>query len=294
MKKLTKILINAIALLMLFVTTIGMSACADIKTLEVTVQVYDYEAKAFFDDEDVTFDIDLYRHLAPNTVDAVLAHVNNGYYDDTFFYTDEATGYNVIFVGDLKFDADGNVVQNLIDGKLPSQIYGEFEANGVKGSDLLNEKGSIGLYRSYYKNDLSYDASSTARDSGRATWFMPQVSSKAYDGYYCVFGKYDVEDENASTAFDCVFSILQTSGSYTSYVIYYTGEYDASKPDENFGLEFHCIPEATFNELSDEEKEDVFYAEGEQFVHYSKRRIHIPKIMDGIASTATLKTVKVK
>lgn len=296
MKKLVKLLINALAVLMLFVTTIGMTACADIKTLEVVVQVYDYDEREFLNEEDVTFNLDLYRHLAPQTVDAIIAHVQNGYYDNTFFYVEEASGYNVLLVGDLKYDSEGNVVQNLIDGKQPSQIYGEFEANGVKGSDLRAEKGTVGLYRTYFKNDGNFDASSTARDSGRATWMLPQVSSTAYNGYYCMFGKYDL-DGNALTAIDAVTNVLRNTGSYTSYIIYYTGEYDASKPDENFGLTFHCVPELTFNNLTDEEKEEVFYAEGEQYEFYTKRRIHIPKILDPDtinASTASIKSVKVK
>ncbi len=291
MLKLTKKILNVVISFALIVCSICMISCNKIKTVEVSVQVYDYTQAKFLAEDDVNFEIELFRQLAPKTVDAIVSHIESGFYDDTFFYVDKDTSYSALFVGDLKFDENGNIVQNLIDGKLPSEIYGEFESNGVTGNNLGVTKGIVGLYRSYYVNDLNFDVSSQARNSGRATLFMPQETAfSSYVGHFCMFGRYDTEEGNANKALSAVMDVLTTTGSYDAYMIYYTGEYDASKVDENYGLEFHCILESEFEEL---EESDYFTPSGEQLQSLAPRRINVPKTVDSKV-TASLKSVKVK
>lgn len=297
MKKITKTFINLIAVLMLLIATVGMSACEDIKQITVNVRLYNFTSSEFYSDDDVSFDIDLYRHLAPKTVDAVISHVNNGYYDNAIFYTDSSTNNELIMFGDLKMDADGNITQNLIDGKLPSQIYGEFENNGTTGSDIRCAYGSVGIFRSYYANDEDFTVSSTARDSGRATIFMPQGTYSTYHANFCFFGKFDTEDENTERAMDAIESVFDSSDNYESYVIYFTGDYDSAKPDENFGLTFHCLKKSDFDELEEEDIGDIFSAEGEQLVSYNKTTIRVPKIItksESKESSAYVKSIVVK
>ena len=297
MKKVTKLLINFIAVVMLVVATIGMSACEDIKKLDVKINLYNYDISEFYSEEKVNFNIDLYRHLAPKTVDAVISHVSNGYYDDALFYTAEDTGYDLIFFGDLKMNSDGKIVQNLIDGKLPSQIYGEFAKNGTKGSDIPCALGSVGLYRSYYANDSGFTTSSTARDSGRATIFAPQGSYSTYNGNFCFFGKFDMENSNTKTAVNSLTDIFKNIERYDFYVIYYTGTYDVSKPDENHGLTFHCVTEKEYNDLVDEGIDGLFTASGEQLASYNKCKIKVPQFITKSGTkklAASIKSVTVK
>lgn len=293
MSRLLKKFFNVVISFALVICTICMISCNKITTVSLSIQVFDWSQEKFLSEDDVNFEIELFSQVAPKTVDAITQHIENGYYDNTFFYVDKDTDYQALFVGDLKYDEEGNVVQNLIDGKLPSQIYGEFEANGVVGNDLSVTKGAVGLYRSYYANDLNFDVSSEARNSGRATLFMPQETSfSSYMGHFCMFGRYDTTDANVNTALTAIMNILTTTGSYTAYRIYYTGEYDVSKPDENYGLEFHCVFESEFDEL---EKDEYFTPTGEQLQCYAPRRINVPKIIGETNQlTACLKSVTIK
>lgn len=283
MKKLFKIAVNFIAVALMTVATFGLAACEDIKKLELSLNLYNYTDNAFYAENDVKFSVDLYRHLAPKTVDAVLEHVKNGYYNGAIFY--EQNG--IIMVGDLKIDENGNVVQNLIGGKLPSEIYGEFESNGTTGSNLVNSKGSIGIWRSYYANDTdTYKTSSNARDSGRATWYIPTSEKSDYNGYFCIFAQYDTEDAANAKAIEAITAIFANADYYTEYVIYYTGEYNAEKPDENYGLEFHAVKKDDFDEDT-----EVFEAEGQQLVCFNKKTVKIPNVVGGTVS-AEIKSVK--
>lgn len=287
MKKLFKTAVNFMALAITAVATFGLAACEDIKKLELSLNVYNYTDSAFYAEKDVKFSVDLYRHLAPKTVDKVLEYVKNGYYDNAVFY--EESG--MIMLGDLKLDENGNVVQNLIDGKLPSEIYGEFDSNGTKGSDLVNKKGSIGIWRSYYASDTeTYKTSSNARNSGRATWYIPTSEKTAYDGYFCVFAQYDTADTANAKAIEAITAIF-AADYYTEYVIYYTGEYDAEKADENYGLTFNVMTKKDFDAL--DEEPEMFKAEKEQLVCFNKKTVKIPNVAGGEVS-AKVKSVKVK
>ena len=285
MKKLLKIAVNFMAVAIMAVCSFSLVACEDIKQLELSLNLYNYTDNVFYADSDVKFSVDLYRHLAPKTVDKVLEHVNNGYYNDAIFY--EESG--IIMIGDLKIDGNGNVVQNLIDNKLPSEIYGEFEYNGTTGSDLINEKGSIGIWRSYYANDTAtYKTSSKARNSGRATWYIPTAAKTDYNGYFCIFAQYDTADTANSKAIDAITAIFANSAYYTEYVVYYTGEYDKDKADENYGLTFNAVKKSDFDEDT-----EVFEAEKEQLVCFNKKTVKIPNLVDGKV-TAKVNSVKVK
>ena len=288
MKKLLKIAVNLMAVVMIAVCSFSLAACEDIKQLKLTLNLYNNTDGVFYAESDVEFSVDLYRHLAPKTVDKVIEHVKAGYYDNAIFY--QETGYtSQIMMGDFKLDKDGNVVQNLIDGKLPSEIYGEFEYNGTKGSDLVNGKGSIGIWRSYYASDTqTYKTSSNARNSGRATWYIPTADITDYNGYFCVFAQYDTENTANAKAIDVLKGIFANADYYTEYVIYYTGEYDAEKPDENYGLTFNAVKKADFDEDT-----EVFEAEKQQLVCFNKKTVKIPNLIDG-ESSAKVKAVKVK
>lgn len=287
MKKLFKTAVNFMAVALTAVCAFGLSACEDIKKLDISLSLYNYTDSAFYADSDVKFSVDLYRHLAPKTVDKVLEHVKAGYYDNAIFYQD-ASDSSVIFMGDLKFE-NGELKQNTLkDGKLPAEIYGEFNANGTTGSNLVNEKGAIGIWRSYYEQDKSYTTSSDARDSGTATWYMPTSTKSAYNGYFCIFAKYDTTDAANAKAIDAITAIFSNSAYYTEYVIYYTGTYDAEKPAENYGLQFHAVKEEDFDENT-----KVFEAEGKQLVSFNKKTVKIPNFVDGEIA-AKIKSVKVK
>lgn len=283
MKKLFKIAVNFMAVAIMAVCSFSLVACEDIKKLELSLNLYNYTDNAFYAESDVKFSVNLYRHLAPKTVDKVLERVKAGYYDDAIFYQENGQ----IMIGDLKTDENGNVVQNLIDGKLPSEIYGEFESNGTTGSDLVNKKGSIVLWRSYYANDTeTYKTSSNARNSGRATWFIPTSEKTDYNGYFCVFAQYDTENTANANAIEAITSILSSNS--TEYIVYYTGEYDAAKADENYGLTFHAVKSEDFDEDT-----EVFEAKGQQLVCFNKKTVKIPNTVDGKISAKISKiTVK--
>lgn len=291
MKKLFKLAVNFMALALMAVCAFSFSACEDIKKVELKLSLYNYSDSTFYAEDDVKFSVELYRHLAPKTVDKVLEHVKAGYYDNAIFYKE--TGYSwQIMIGDLKFE-DGELKQNLINGKLPSEIYGEFEANGTTGSNLVNEKGYIGIWRSYYASDASYKTSSEARNSGRATWYIPTSSISDYNGNFCVFAQYDTEDTANAKAISAISAIFSNSDYYTEYVIYYTGEYGE--------LEFHAVKKSEWDDPDTGYKSEnktfgadtVFEAEGNQLVSYNYKTVRIPNMVNG-EITAKVKNISVK
>ena len=283
MKKLIKIAANFMAIAVMTVAAFGFSACEDLETVELSLSIYNNANATFYEEDDVKFTVDLYRHLAPKTCDAILERIESGYYSDAIFYQEDGK----IMLGEYKFE-NGELVQNTIDGKLPAEIYGEFEYNGTYGSNLLTEKGSVVLWRSYYATDYSYKTSDNARDSGRATWYIPTSATVEYDGYFCVFAQYNTEDEANLKAIAALEEIFSNGSYYTEYVVYYTGVYDTDKADENYGLTFNAVKKADFDEDT-----EVFEAKGQQLTSFNKKTIRVPNsVSDGI--TAKVKTVTVK
>lgn len=287
MKGIRKLFVNVLAVLMLVFSTFTMTACADVVTLEVTLQVYNFTESRFYEEDEVKLTIDLQRHLAPKTVDAITQYASEGYYDNTVFYLME--GYTTqIMIGQYKMDGD-----KLVKNDIKPQIDGEFEYGMTKGSNLKNDEGYIGLWRSWYaQDDGAYKyKSSNGMDSGSSNIYIPLDVIAEYDGYFCVFGTIDYSITANDTGVNAVGSVLGSN--YTTYVIYYTGEYDASKPEEDYGLTFNYITADEYGNLTQEEKDEIFVAEGDQYVEYNEHRIRIPnKTPDGRQS-AIVKSVKV-
>lgn len=268
MKALKKIFINLIAVVMTCMCMFSLTGCIeDIKKLELKLQVYDY---ANSKTEEYTLSVDLYRHLAPNTVDAIIGYVNEGYYDGALFYKMEDYS-SQIMIGDLIVDESGKIAQNAV----KPQIEGEFEKGGTIGSNLVSEKGSIGLWRSWTAFDNTYK-SANATDTGRATWYIPTSDISSYNKYFCVFAQYDTADEDNADAIDALTAAFGSAENYDEYVIYYTGKYDESKADENYGLEFHCESASTFvaGDIS-----DLFTADkaSAQLVCYNHYTVRVPE-----------------
>ncbi|MBQ8197387.1 MAG: peptidylprolyl isomerase [Clostridia bacterium] len=288
MKRLWKIFVSVIAVIMATVACFSFTACTgeDIVQVEVKVQLYNSTEGEFYTDEEVTLTVDLYRHLAPKTCGAIINYINEGYYNDTFFYkVDGQTSQ--IMVGDYKM-VDGEIELNAIK---PTLDKAEFTYGGVKGSNLTNVKGAIGLWRSYFANDSStYKTTSNAMYSGRATWYMPVTEIPSYDGYFCIFAQIDLENANNVTALNAIDGLLSNSNHYDEYVVYYTGTYDATQVNNDYGLTAHIVSADEFNENDP----DIFVAEGQQLVSYNKRTIRVPNTaVDGNVK-AMIKSITVK
>lgn len=263
MKRITKIFVNLLAVLLIGTACFGTAGCVEkITTLDVKVQVYNYTAEEM---QEVTLKIKLYGHLAEKTVDRVISYAKNGIYNNNVFYKMDGRT-NQIMMGDI-VDEDGVAMTKNI---FPT-IDGEFERNGVQGSNLVNEKGAIGLWRSWYESD-DYSTNDTAMNSGKATWYMPTSAISGYDKWFCVFAKIDLEDEETANALDLITKAFdETTEKYT---VYYTGEYDEGKANENHGLKGNVVKSVDFDES------DYFKAEGAQLVCYNKQEIIVP-IYDG-------------
>lgn len=292
MKKLYKKFIAFMAMVMLLCSTVFTIGCADIKTLEVRVRIYDYENEQVLEGDDYVLTIDLYRHLAPKTVDAIIDYVEEGYYDGSLFYQMTGLDYDTshslkkILVGDLKY-VNGEITE-----VVKPEIEGEFEANGIKGNNLLNNLGSIGLFRGANVSDATYKTSSSARNSARATWYIPTKEIKDYDGQYCVFGKFDVEEESNARVIEALNKVFDTSSSnFDTYQVYYTGTYDETKANESYGLKFNCVLSKDYVKDDIEDLHDV--EEGEIRENYNPHKVYLPKMVNG-AFGASIVSVKVK
>ncbi len=275
MKRFKRIIFNILAVVLVFGTCLGLTACEDIKRLEVTFSVYDADEEAVVEK---TLTVDLYRHLAPTTVDHIINNcVNKSYYNNAILYKEN----NGIMMGDIFFDtsSDGFVKKSQT---IPT-VEGEFERGGTIGSNLEVNVGSVALWRTWGVND-GMDKNS-GFDTGRATWFMPTSSQASYKGLICVFGQFDTSSE---TWIDVKAALDNTELTSEQYTIYYTGTYDADAVD--CGLTFHCVKT---EELPEGFGEDDYFTPEEgtaQLVEYKKREITIPYFGNSLA--LSIKSIK--
>lgn len=281
-----------LTLIMLALACTFSAGCADIKTLELSIRIYDYENNQSLEGEDYVLTVELHRHLAPKTVDGIIELVENGYYDNAFFYQmtdlsyDTSNSLKKILVGNLKYE-NGKIVE-----QVAPQIEGEFERAGVVGSDLVNNKGYVGLFRSAYVSDESYKTTSNAHNSGRGTMYLPLQEILDYDGHYCVFGKYDPEEENNKRVFDALYALFDSDEDvFDEFKVYYTGEYDASKPNENYGLTFNYVKNSDFD--ADAIKGLFEETEGNYLDDYNPHKIYVPKVVGGMVG-AQIVSAKIK
>ncbi len=283
MNKFKKIIITAISLLMTFICTISFVGCGkDIREVDIKVSLYDFSNSKY---EDYSLDIELYGHLAPETVSQISKLIKSGYYNDTVFYKIQGLD-DQIMLGDLKYDPnseDATIQENCgfyLNDEKPT-IKGEFKHGGTTGSNLKNKVGSIGLWRTWTAQDSNYDEGSTGMDTGSATWFIPTATKSAYDDYFCVFAQYDYDGENKETI-DSIKDFFSSSLRYQDFVIYYTGEYG--------DLTFHCAKAEDFEARKDEIV-DLFEAEegSSQLVRYNHYTIRVPMTTDGRVAARIVK-----
>lgn len=287
MKRFIKILTSALAIVLFATCALSFTACEDIRKMEFNMSVYNVTDKKTEED---TLTIDLYRHLAPKTVDAVMAAAKTGAYDNTFFYKigtingGSSIGgeySNQIMIGDLKWE-NGKIVQNQAVVTAPT-VKGEFERGGVIGSNLKYENGTIGLWRTWFANG-TYNTNN-GLNTGRATLFLPMAGQTAFDGNFAIFGKYDVNADIMSTVRTLINGTIDANN-FEEYWIYYTGEY--TETGVNNGLTFHCITVEEMNEMSDAEKDEIFIAEGDQLACYGAYVISVPVLNKNNAATKTV------
>lgn len=299
MKRISKLMVNLIAGIMLAISCFCLVGCEDIVTLEVTLSVYDYDNDTWYDEQDTTLTIDLYRHLADETVDTIVSYVKDGYYDGLPFYSMPYDNNKLVMIGDYKLEG-ANLVQNEIK---PVIENGEFEHGATKGSNLKNVKGAVGLWRTWYAQDAGGNAhkASNGMDTGRANWYLPTTAIADYDGYFCIFGQIDLEDETNSTALSAIEQALKTASNCEEYVVYYTnGEnYTVDNTVQNNGLTFNYMSKTEFDEkygknpsVSTLEDNGIFVPENDQYVCYEYHTVRIA-VKDG-ALGAKIKSIKVK
>lgn len=283
--------IKTLCLLLTMVFAIGftgtLTACEDIKQLEVNISVYNTENSQ---QVETTLTIDLYRHLAPDTVDKIIEYANKGYYNDTVFYKNAM--YTNVLVGNYKV-VDKELVRNQAD--YVTNVNGEFTANGLKmDGDFKFGEGMIGMWRDWQATGDYKNNNDAAFNSGSATWFITTETKADYDGYFCAFGKIETPVGSTNeTAFRLLKSITSSSTNYTNFTIYYTGDVTV-KEDGSIDystLTYHQMLTSEFNEKYNVDEntidgEVVFEAEGLEFASYNKQTLQLPVAVAGNKITA--------
>ncbi len=282
MNKLKRLFITMTAFIIACVCMLGLMACSkeDIVKAKFNIEIYNYTDSEM---DSFTLDVDLYRHLAPKTVNAISKYIKDGYYDNTVFYKlDEHS--KQFMIGDLKYDPELQENEGFYLNEEMPTVEGEFKHGGTTGSNLKHNNGTVGLWRTWAAQDVSYNMGRTGTDSGRATLFMPTARMQAYDDYFCVFGVYDVEDtENKKT----VLALTSTfsNENYKEFVIYYTREADGS-------LAFHCVNADNFFK---DDIENLYEAKAgsAELACYNYYTIQVPMNAQGQVA-ALIKSAKIK
>ena len=279
MKRFLKVLVNLLAVIMLATTCMGLVGCyEDIRRVELTVQVYNYDASGYYDQEETKLTVKFFRHLAPKTVDTMLSYIKDGYYDNAIFYTPKSE-LNRVMMGDLAMNDDGEIVQKEI---MPT-IEGEFKHGGTIGSNLGVINGNIGLWRTWKASDGTYKTSADAH-TGRATWFIPTKELSGYQDWFCMFAVIDVNDQANAITWDRIKDACMKDANTEEYTVYYTGTYDKNS-GENNGLTFNCERKDNVNLSS---VKDLFSAKDDQYVCYNSYNILVSQNVCKIVSAKVL------
>lgn len=189
-KVITIILAAAMAAMMSFSFGCG----ARISTVTLNVRLY--TAATTYDTYQI--ELSLYEHLAPDTAVEFKKWAKEGVYDGMAFYLMD-TYASQVMVGDLKWEgAELKLVQP------QTFAEAEFAANGTTGSNLENISGSFGLWREF---DRESGYQSDGFKKTVSTIYMPTTTISAYNGYFCVLGKYS-DDEDSVTAMNAIKDAL--------------------------------------------------------------------------------------
>ncbi len=118
-----------------------------------------------------TIKVELYKDVAPLTVEHFLSLVDNKQFDNTIFH--RVIENFMIQAGELVYDKNAN---SLDYAKETNKIKGEFSSNGVE-NNLKHEPGVISMARTNDPNSASNQ------------FFICSASSPHLDGNYAAFGK---------------------------------------------------------------------------------------------------------
>ncbi|MBE5756815.1 MAG: hypothetical protein E7342_03330 [Clostridiales bacterium] len=260
-KVLTKILLLALAL----VFTVATFGCGKTKEAEITFTVYSADG-ATTESEEVVLKIDLYKRSAPKTVEQFINLAKEGYYNNTFFYMLGDSDYaSQLMLGKLKYTGNysiegTNKQYEVVKNKEVAPIKGEFDKNGVTGSELKNTKYSIGLWRRFDLNSDNFTAfGEKTYDTGSSSLYFLNSDKASYNGNFAVFAQIQ---EDYKETFDDLMNQVKNIENYEEYTIYYTGT-DA----EN--LKFNIALSEDYDEMVDNNKiADLFEPEEDGKYYY--------------------------
>lgn len=291
MKRIFKTLCLLLTLVFTLGFTASLTACEDIKQIKVNISVFDIEKSQ---QVETSITVDLYRHLAPETVDAIISYVEKGYYNDTLFYKNNM--YTNILFGDYKV-VDKALVQNNADYVLP--IDGEFVANGLKmDGEFKFTEGTIGLWRDWQASGDFKNNNNEAFNSGKGTLFIPTETKTEYNDYFCILGKIETEiGSDNEKAFRLLKAITSSGKHFVNFTTFYTGDVTVKEDGtiDYSGLTYHQMLTQDFNDRYNEDENtidglEVFKAEGSEFIKYNKQTLQLPVAVAG----STITTVYAK
>ena len=220
-----KFLVKLFTLLVATVMVLSMSACGEkIVKLKFTLSVYDIEEQTMVEE---TLTYNMHQSLAETAVKEVKKLVEDGYFDNCVFYKQSKS--NGVAVSTQLFFGGLNRVGTEITQNAPVAIPdAEFEKNGVTGSNLINDVGYIGLWRTW---DTTKSYSTSGYGKTISTMYMPTASLSSYNGNFCVFAKYASSDDLA--IIENIIDLLATTDYVTEYTCYYSANDDGELIDAN-------------------------------------------------------------
>ena len=147
-----------------------------------------------------SMDIELYRDIAPISVENFLNLVNSKFYDGIVFHR-IIKGF-MAQVGGYYLDEEK---MELSEARKTKPIKGEFKSNGIK-NDLLHKRGVLSMARTMVK------------DSASSQIFICTADSPHLDGEYAAFGKVvDNEESNKTLDYLDNATTLNAGGGLTDF-----------------------------------------------------------------------------
>ncbi len=175
---------KGLLIFLILLTCLFTSSCSKNKGNNIKIELEDGR----------TIKVELYKDIAPITVEHFLSLVDNKQFDNTIFH--RVIQNFMIQAGELVYDKENN---SLDYAKETNKIKGEFSSNGVE-NNLKHEPGVISMARSKDPNSASNQ------------FFICSATSEHLDGDYAAFGKVvDQESLNVVLA----ISMVQTTIFYS-------------------------------------------------------------------------------
>ncbi len=245
------------------------------------------EMEIEFNDETYTLEYELYRKIAPNTVNQFLWLAGNGYYDGLCVHDYNDTSYMRMYTGAYTYSAEaenGLVYKSYYDEIKKFENYADFPVSVWRNSDKTNP--TYTLYGEFSDNGFSVKNGNLKETFGSLTmyYFDKDTNAKVYSPYL----KEEKEGQlapryykyNSATSMFFI-SLSKSETNNSKYCTFATLSEDSVEVLEEFKSDLNAFIADNYDEDGDEEftaEKEIVVDEDDAITGTAKNKetFHVP------------------